>query len=114
MTNAKKSNYYDAKKTYLGFVETVNPDAGYYERQIENKIVILTKTSENTLVPIYPDYEYHNLLQSQPVVSFLPPKDTGFFGYINEKQLRNAIARTGLKEANRLNRPEDKILKKVS
>ena len=110
MLNIKMPGYYDAKKTYLGKVETVNPNAGYNENQVVSKIVVLNKT-KNSLTPIY-DYEYYNLKDSQPAVSYLDPNEKGIFGYISEAQLQKAITRTGLKEAERLD--ENKVLKKVA
>ena len=103
--------YYDAKRTYLGIVETVNPNVGYQENQIIPKVVILYKT-ENGEYPMY-DYEYHKIKQSQPAASYLGAKEKSFFGYITEAQLQKAIARTGYIEAIRLNeKDEQKTLKK--
>lgn len=114
MLNLKLSNHYDAKTTYIGIAETVNPNAGYYEKQVIPKVVVLNKV-KNKFVPMFDDYEYHNVIQSQPAVSYLDAKEKGIFGYITEAQLQKAITRTGLKEAERLNRKEEnKILKKVA
>ena len=57
MLNIKMPGYYDAKKTYLGKVETVNPNAGYNEKQIINKIVVLEK-NKGKLTPRFSDYEF--------------------------------------------------------
>lgn len=113
MLNIKMPGYYDAKRTYLGIVETVNPNAGYNENQVVSKIVIMNKY-KNKLNPIYSDYEYYNLIQSQPAVSYLDSNEKTVFGYISEAQLQKAISRTGLKEAERLNKGNDKVLKKVA
>lgn len=113
MLNIKMPGYYDAKTTYLGMVETINPNAGYYEKQVIPKIVVLTKT-KNRLEPMYSDYEYYNLIDSQPAVSYLNSKEKSIFGYINEAQLQKAISRTGLKEADRLTKANDKVLRKVA
>lgn len=111
MSILKLQGYYDAKNTYLGFAETLNPNAGYHENQVIPKIVILCK-SKGKLKPMFNDYEYYNLIESQPAVSYLDPREKPIFGYLTESQLQKAIARTGLKEANRLN--ENKVLKKVA
>lgn len=113
MINIKMPGYYDAKTTYLGIAETVNPNAGYREKQVISKIVVLTKI-KNRLEPMYSDYEYYNLIDSQPAVSYLDSKEKGLFGFINEAQLQKAISRTGLKEANRLTKENEKVLRKVA
>lgn len=111
MSVLKSHGYYDAKTTYFGFVETLNPNANYNESQVNVKVIILHKI-KNKLVPIFDDYEYYNLIQSQPVVSYLNQKEKLLFGYLTEAQLQKAISRTGYKEANHLN--QNKILKKVA
>lgn len=112
MTSLKLSNYYDAKKTYIGIAETVNPNAGYHEEQIVKKVVLLTKDEKDKYKPLYDDYEYHKLITVQPVASYLIHNEKGIFGYINEEQLKKAVSRTGLQEAKRLTRDNNKILKK--
>lgn len=105
------TNYFGVKKIYIGIAETVNPNAGYHEKQIEKKVVLLTKNNDNKYKPLYDDYEYHKLEQVQSIASYLKPKEKSIFGYITEEQLNNAISRTGLKEAKRLTQ-NNKILKK--
>lgn len=113
MLNLKIPGRYNARKTYLGIVETINPNAGYNESQVIPKVVLLTK-EKNKLKPMFSDYEYHNLLDSQPAVSYLDPKEKSFFGYISKNQLQKAISRTRLKEAERLTKEKNKVLKKIA
>lgn len=110
--NIKIPNRYDIKNTYLGLAETINPNAGYDEKQVIPKIIVLQRVN-NKLVPMWPDYEYHNIIDSQPAASYLDKKESGLFGYITDSQLQKAITRTGFKEADRINRNE-KVLKKVA
>lgn len=101
MLNLKILGRYNARKTYLGIVETLNHNARYNESQVIHKVILLAK-EKNKLKPMFSYYEYYNILDSQPAVSYLDPKEKSIFGYISENQLQKAISRTKLKEAERL------------
>lgn len=117
--NFKMPNRYDAKTTYLGIVNTVNPNANYGENPIVRKVVVLKKIKVKDtfkFVPLLNYSGYYEIIETILAVSNLEQNEKGIFGYLSDDQLNKAILKTGYPEVEILkpNSEVNKQLQKVA
>ena len=105
-----KNLRYDTAKIFLGFAETLNPNAGINENQTPPKVVVLHKDGVNQK-PIK-EYEYHYCKRIVPIASYMDPKEISW--HITTNKINEIIARTGIEEANVIDTDNAKVVKRVA